>query len=945
MTVVKTMAEINDGALLSTGQEPTDGTWQTPFMKKARQGNNVVTDPSNDPISGARMAIGGHMDEAPGNHLLHLFQTWMEFTPEKGFKLFADEELVSASLRMSLFGNQVNRGDAESFYNFTGPTTFPLGSGSWRDMEALRDNPNYDFEYQWIHQGPLGILMEAGGEVFLTNVLNNLASGVNHQHMITTWSALRDFPGGTTYKMYWIRAANSPGVSDHLKPYLILRTQKKHALNAVGGSSIQMTDGTAVFLRLNRATQRVGLYYQRPHQTSATLIGLLPASTADRDVFYQVGAGFQTFSITRDSDNNIYVAGMRGNAQSAPNVGARLYNVNAFKYNGNYSWHQWSPSSLGEMPSVSSADLQNRGMPNNFSCVWVPGSSKNAHGQLVVVHSRRDAQWGRYQLGANTMSAGWLFGESTDKGSAYSAPDLLASDSSTQWRSWNSTGTGLDALPDYIQNVRFAGFIQGSSGSDNGRSAVGGFYAPASHIVGRPGFPASTIVNDVPHDPDAKMRMPWMGNSDEFYTIARHGMISVHRRVDDVLYQQIDLSAQGLTNFPSRAELQKSQAWDILVDSVAMNWFWFYYRDSTNPRLLRKVRWNFQTNELDNSFQFTPTPLGPSGSSILAIRTPRQKVDTRCVLVDVAMQDGAGAPLDLITLRDTSMNYPPSPPILDPVSYVNATTNVAINWEFRDFDLSDFPTAQDVEIRRVNNGLVVHTATKAAPVASGPKWRYVIPANTLVNDTAYQIRIRAYDSVDAQGEWSEWFAFTTSGTGGTVTITEPPADATTNSSSVLIKWTYANTTPSVIQNGYRIRVYNDATNALFSDTALVNSTATERLITGLWSGLRFRIEVSVLDSNNQMSGSGVRVITPDYNDPTAPTIKVEKHPGFLRIRPNNPAPTGENPATTENQIARKESGEDDSAYLIIGTCPPNGIFDDWTVASGKTYIYKARGIA
>lgn len=945
MTVVKTMAEFNDGALLSTGQEPTDGTWQTPFMKKARQGNNVVTDPSNDPIAGARMAIGGHMNEAPGNHLLNLYQTWMEFTPEKGFKLFADEELVTASIRMSLYATQINKSDLESIYTFTGPTTFPLGSGSWRDLEALRDNPNYDFEYKWISQNAsTQNLLEAGGEVFLTNVLNNLAAGVNHQHMMTTWSALGDFPGGTTYKMYWIRAANAPALADQWKPHLILRTQKKHALNAVGGSSIQMTDGTAVFLRYTRATQRVGLYYQRPQQTSATLIGLLPASTADREVYYKVGAGFQTFSITRDDSNNIYVAGQRGNAQTAPNLGARLFNVNAFKYNGNYSWTQWSPGQLGEQPTVSEGQ-QNRGMPNNFSCVWVPGSTKNARGQLVVVHSRRDAQWARHQLGVSTMSAGWLFGEATDKGSAYASPDMLGADLSTQWRSWNSTGTGLDAVADYLQVVRFASFIQATNSADTERSAVGASYAPADHALGRPGFPATTIANDVPHDPDAKTRMPWMGSSSEFYAIARHGMISVHRRNGDALYQQIDLSAQGLTNFPSRAELQKSQAWDILMDSVATNWFWFYYRDATNPRLLRKVRWNYQTNELDASFQFTPTPLGPSGASILAIRAPRQKVDTRCVLIDVAMQDGGGAPLDLITLRDTSMNNPPSPPILDPVSYVNATTNVALNWEFRDFDLTDFPTAQDVEIRRVANGLVVHTATKAAPVASGPKWRYVIPANTLVNDTAYQIRIRAYDSVDAQGEWSEWSAFTTSGTGGTVTITEPPADAATNSSSVMIKWTYSNTTPSVIQNGYRIRVYNDATNALFSDTALVNSTATERLITGLWSGLRFRIEVSVLDSNNQMSGSGVRVITPDYNDPTAPSITVETHPGFLRIRPNNPAPTGENPATSENQIARKESGEDDSAYLIIGTCPPNGIFDDWTVASGKTYIYKARGIA
>jgi hypothetical protein len=66
-------------------------------------------------------------------------------------------------------------------------------------------------------------------------------------------------------------------------------------------------------------------------------------------------------------------------------------------------------------------------------------------------------------------------------------------------------------------------------------------------------------------------------------------------------------------------------------------------------------------------------------------------------------------------------------------------------------------------------------------------------------------------------------------------------------------------------------------------------------------------------------------------------------PGYIEIRVTNPPPTGDNPITIKNQIARKEVDEPDEAYVVIGECPPDGVYRDWTVASGVEYTYKARG--
>lgn len=946
MAITPIIAEPDDGALISLVNAGDNGAvWPAGVMLEARRGQDLHTDAEYDPTVGALLAVGGH---SISNYQMRIYQAWMHFPDDKGFILPATSDLVTASMRLSLgrfdYGTSAN-GDSLQGWNF--PQTFPLAGGGWKNIENFGTSQTYDFEYYKVeNEATSGSLFESGGEQLITNILAKLAvPGTDYNLLFETYTALFNFANNLSRRM-WINASNKPTITDAFRPTLILRSQQKHALNAVGSSAIQLTDGTAVFLRYDRTEPSVRLFYQRPHQTVATQIAKIPTNTTDNATdYFQIGKGFQTFSITRDESNNIYVVGMRGALQGNHVSGIKYFNVQSFKYTGNYAWTIYVPTQCGEnaLPSFETS----RALPNNFSACWLPGSTFGASGQLAIMYSHRDAQWARNQFGVYVAYAGWFNGAGTPgKNTKANFADVLAS--SAAWRPANSVGTGLDAIPDG-DRLRFGTFIQAVNTSDQERSAAGLVLTPNTHVPGKPTYVTNSISTNSPHEPDAKIRMPWLGDSVAYYCVARHGHIQVNRKSDDALFQQIDLTQMGLTGFPSREILQRMQAWDIVMDSVDTDWLWIYYRDSQNSRLLRKVRWNYLTNVLDTSFQFTPSPLGPSGSRIQAIRVPRQKVQTNSILVDVAMVDGGNNPVNLITLRDTSMNKAPTAPTLAGFPYFNAIQNTDVVYTFNDPSPQDYATTHDIQVRRVDTSTVVYSPSGVtATLVDLPtrKYKHVVAANALSNDTSYQIRVRTYDSVGTVSPWSEYTAFTTSGTGGGVVITDPAADyPPLDRSSVMVRWTYSNTNPAIIQNGYRIRVFNNNTNALFSDTAVVNSTATERLITGLWSDIPFRIEVSILDSAGSLSGAGVRLVLAKYNDPAVPTIALDTQKGFLRIRVTNPPPSGENPVTVSNQIARKRAGESDGTYVIIGTCPPNSTFDDHTVASRGQYTYKARGVA
>lgn len=957
MAIIVASGDTGDGALASDAWKDEGGVNANPdFQTDARAGNNAAIDPDGDPLSGQKLAIGGQM--WGGIKQCSRNEGFIAFRPATGFQVpvgVGEVELVNSSVRHGRYGkfhdgNSTFGGD-DSIRWYIRDWSAPVTTSAWYDLNALTGDNSPDFETKnWIKDGA-DDLYEVSARRQYADIVAALEAKQAVAYMMTLTTATQNYPKDGNWIGY-IPSANHTLLPSHFRPYAILKFVRRHALNHVLGASIQLTDGTAVFLRYDDANERVGLNYQKVGQTSPTLIANLKSKTATHDNssgathYFGIEPGNQTLSITRDDANNIYIAGSRGNEQ-AVEYDTQFYNVQCFKYTGNgvtHSWTEVAQGTSGSNTAIPASDVH-RGQPNNFAIVWLPQSQGGNLGQVATLFSRRDGQWARYQMGISTEYAGYWQGISGAQqlhGIRWAGNDA---DTGSWWRPWNSAGSGMDAFRDG-NTVRFATFTQALNNWGDGRSNAGRTLVSTTGTPDPLVFPATSLSPNTPHDPDGKVRAVWLGENSPYYGIARHGHIQLLRKTDDSIFKQIDLPSSGISGFPSRTDLWKSAAWDLIwvngQDRIAV-----YYKDTNNARKLRRVFWDYNTGNISASEDFTPTALGDSGSDIIAIRLPRQQTDTRCLIIDVAMQDGGGAPLGLVVIRDTSLDVPPQAPTILPIDQFNASGTKAIEWVFNDGNPLDFPTYQDIEVRNLTTGVTAHFVNHVTAVvvdAATRTYRYTIGSSVLSNDTQYQIRIRSYDSVDVAGDWSLWTNFATTATGGVVQILEPATDLEPlNRASVTVKWSYSNSDVDITQTGYRVRVYNDDTGVLFSDSGAVSSLATEYTITSLVSDVRYRIEVTITDSATQTSGAGTRLVFPDFNNPSIPEVVLSPQPGYIEVRVTNPPPVGDNPVTLKNQIARRETEQPTELFVVIGECEPNGVFSDYTVASGVEYVYKARG--
>jgi hypothetical protein len=268
-----------------------------------------------------------------------------------------------------------------------------------------------------------------------------------------------------------------------------------------------------------------------------------------------------------------------------------------------------------------------------------------------------------------------------------------------------------------------------------------------------------------------------------------------------------------------------------------------------------------------------------------------------------------------------------------------------VSWTFNDSNPADTQAKYDIQVRRVSDSVVVYNpATITGPVvANGATSNVTIPAATLTNNTSYQVRVRAYDFYGAISDWSDWKNFATTSNGLTVTITSPATDnLPLAASSVIVTWTFAST-GGTTQVSYRIKVFRTSDNVMLQDSGVVTSTATSATVSSLVSDVEQRIEVVVTDSAAASSAPGIRVVTPNFDDPRSPSITVTSQDGFLRVQITNPVPGTDQPQVIRNDIYRRETGT--TAWTKIGTTTPNGVYDDYAVAAFTLYDYMVEGVA
>jgi hypothetical protein len=944
MAVMILAGNPRDGST-GSGADTIDDGGISGFQIEARQGSSIFV-AGEDPETGPNLLLGQYMTshqvtDSEGHttteYVSRLYEAWHLW---EDVTIPATEELVTASVGVFRSAHSYTHktyATKDSLLAWLRDWTPPIAS-QWANLYqlALNYQPHIRYNEMMADRSASGQVFncfEAGGPRFHTELLTLLDAGTSVGLVMAMDAELFNYPvGAYNWDLYII--ASSGSTHESFKPKLRLYTIKKHMLNHVMGASLQLTDGTSVVFNWRPDLARYELRYQKISEIASTAASI--GNIGDSSLLFGDLPGLQTVTICRDDSNNIYVVG----AQGSTVIGnAKYFILTGFKYLGNYDWEPAQAMNLG---SLSDHDAK----VNNVAMTWIPGLGATG-GLLAIASSRRHGKWAIRQQVLTTVNAGWVMGTTGIVANELTATHDPTPQPAANLRPMNVTGTGMDIL-----RCGQSGKVQIPTFYPCYPNATEQFHGVLTSVIDTNGVATKpTIVSPsrlvLENDPNGKSRAVWM-QSPVFdrYANMTAGYLQVRNTIDNALYRALDFTTFNITNFPSFETLQANSTWDIIWDA-SRNKFWIYYVDSQNPRMVRKVSYDPEANVLDPSIQFTPSSLGPSGSRIVALRAPRGRIDNRCVLVDVAMLDGALQPLDLIVLRDLSMNHAPDAPTVDPVASFNATAQKEITWNFSDLDSGDLPIAQDVEVRRVDTGSTVFTSGKVAVfLVEGSKYRYNIPANALNNDTGYQLRVRAYDAVDTTGVWSNWTSFSTSGTGGHVTITAPETDnEPLNVSHITLSWSYTNDNPAIVQNGYRVRVYNNDTNVLEQDTGILTGIETTREITGLASNVHHRVEVAVRGSDGQLSGSAVRLVFPDYSNPSIPTILGIASPGAVEIRITNPPPIGENPVTVSNQISRKESDQPDSTYIIIGTAPVNGTFYDRTVASGTNYTYRARGVA
>jgi hypothetical protein len=721
-------------------------------------------------------------------------------------------------------------------------------------------------------------------------------------------------------------------------PALVIASVARSRLWPVLGAHCKLSDGSWVYLESDGASSDPVITMK--HCTTAGVVSTvttIPTGAGGHEFSVGTTVGAQGLALVADTSNfgtdSLYVIGKAGN--TANSLAAKGY----VKGPG----YTWSAQSTRTWPLVA-YDARINGVAaafHNFANGTIFAAFSHSVGVGKTGTDGNEIAYAMLDAAYLRTGSGSLMREHD---SALTVGLQSGSYTGAIFNSFaNEVGTGLDVaagsspnqawgyLASFTKDARTGGmarlrpgrYIIAGSGTALSHASVedAGYYLKDAGAKARAIRTSSSTVAYLSADPD-----PGWGLS--VYVIQYSGTAS-----GGVELAYDPLANNGITNMPDGPAIGPASWWDAVYNSVS-NTLEIYFRDSVSPRILRRTTFSLTTMlALNNS---TVVYTAPSGTAeIQAIRLQRGADAGTTGLICMAIKDGST--LSLVNVIDT-FNLAPNAPTLTPKANFDATAASTFVWTFNDPNAGDVQTAYEFQVDRTDTGASVIATGK---VASATSSRNVAGA-TLTNGLSYRWRVRTWDGADTVGPWSGYGTFSTSA-GGTVTITNPAADnpAGVITDDYLISWSVAGTT----QAAYRVWLKVHSTGATVSDTGWVTSTATIHNVTGMASGIENRIEVRVRNAALVESGTGTRLITPDYGSPEVPVITVtpDGAGGYIEVIVTNPAPSGDRPEVIRNDILRRPVGG--STYSVVGSCGPDGTFQDYSAASGVTYEYVARGVA
>lgn len=774
----------------------------------------------------------------------------------------------------------------------------------------------------------------------------NSSNGLNYA-FLTDWINFTQI--GTSRRGPWyyigLMQASDPIHGTAQAARLVLGVVDNHPLLRVLGASIQLSDGSHAYLQWSGSTLQI----MRKTGPAASPTAIVTVDTGSGNFQFNTGVNSQqAFDICRDASDNIYLIGVNnGPGGSVP----FMFAIQCYKKTGS----TWAAVS-GRLQTSGSFSLDNYfySAMNNVSIDFMPETNSPHSDGFVVwnaLHRYGDAGSYSSQRGQNswgTYDCHYLLGN-TQSGSIASYNNWDPSSLDNKLWPRNGAGTGMDLMQLAGGTTVVTGYDTSPYPTDRDRLYSNQWVFTNDH-VGAVGDLAQLGTSAkqhgaVTHDPASKVRVLHMNSTDWFATF-QGGKIEVRKySAFSTIQYSIDLTTQGITSFPSKASLNSSCNWDVWFDRVSLT-FWVYFVDSANPRRVLRIGWKYLTNTLMNASAPVQmaTNLGSSGSKVISLRVPRKKIDERWVHIDVGIQ-AADTTLTLTNLEETAFNIAPTKPVVNNITSFNASSAGPVSWTFNDTNPADSQSKYDIQVRRVSDSVVVYSpATVTGPVvANGATSNVTIPAATLTNNTSYQVRVRTYDFYGAISDWSDWKNFATVSNGLTTTITSPATDnAPLAASSVAVSWVFTSGS-GTHQVSYRLKVFRTSDNVMLQDSGVVTSTTTTATVSTLVSDVEQRIEVVVTDNASNSSAPGIRLVTPNFDDPQGPVITVTPQDGFLRVSVTNPVPGTDQPQVIRNDVYRRLTG--DTAWTKIGSTTPNGVYDDYAVAAFQGYDYMVEGVA
>jgi hypothetical protein len=847
----------------------------------------------------------------------HGFQPFLTFT----HSLAADHRVAAAYFQLRSVA-VTNAGTSRNlrFSQFAYGT---IGTADWRTSVQLSALPEVA-EWSLIN-GSAGKYVHGGSDALAAAVQ---ASGTLEVVAFTTGQLAGTAPTQDETATFY--ATEQGGTASD--PALVYASVERSALWPVIGAQAQLADGSWAYLQSDAASDPAITIKHATTGGTVSTIATLPTGSGGTEFDVGDTIGYQGLALVIDGADHLYVIGKVGNANNS--LAAKAYTKGV--------GYTWSAQTTRTWPLVSYDTAINGCAAAYHSTASGTIMAVFGHGPGLAVTGTTGNELAYALLNATYLrtGAGALM---RDHDSVITAGLQAGTLHPSSWNAYaNEVGAGLDVVAGAGANTAW-----GWLASFTKEQAIGANIQvrPGRYIVNATGdaftHTSTHAAGYAAKAPQGKTRTVRTSSSTVAFVSADsdagYGLSVVvlqYSGVSSGVELAYDaLADNGITNMPDGPAISVAAWWDAVYNSVS-NTLEIYYRDSVSARILRRTTFSLTTMLALNNSSIVTT-LASGTAEIQAVRVQRGSDAATSSLVCVASED-AGVK-SLTNVIDT-FNLEPNAPTLTAKANYDATTAGVFNWTFNDPNAGDTQSAYEFEVYRTDTGAsVIDTGKVVSATASR-----TVSAATLTNGLSYRWRVRTWDVADTVGPFSGYGTFSTAA-GGTVTITDPVAD---NPAGVItddygIDWSVAGTT----QAAYRVWLKTHSSGATVNDSGWITSTATTYNVTGMTSGTEHRVEVKVRNAGLVESATGTRLITPDFGSPEVPTIAVSAEPigGYVLVSVTNPAPTGDKPEVSANQILRRPVGT--STYSVIGECGPDGEYRDYTAASGVAYEFVARGTA